>query len=111
MRAGSLKHRIKFQTQVAGKDAFGGNTVSCADVCTVSASVRNLSGEEKRQAQHGGEVAVARTEFTMRYRDDIDATMRLLFKGKVFNIRHVNNYNEENEKLIVTCDTGQAEVP
>lgn len=111
MRAGSLKLRVTFQRQTYGKDGFGGTVENCADVCTVFASMRNLSGDEKRLTEHGGEAAVARTEFTVRYRSDIDEGMRVLYKGKVYNIRHVNNYNEENEKLIVTCDTGQSEAP
>ena len=54
----------------------------------------------------GGQVAEARTEITIRYRPFISAQSRVLYRGAVYNIRHVNNLMARNETLILTCDTG-----
>jgi hypothetical protein len=51
-------------------------------------------------------VAVARTEFTIRWMPGIDATMRVLHEGECHNIQHVNNFAGRRESLILTCETG-----
>jgi len=106
MRAGRLKKRITFQLQLAGKDSAGGTAYTSADVCTVSAGVKNLPSDEKRQTTHGGEQPIEKTEFTIRYRRDINSTMRIVYKSNIFNIIHVNNVNEDNEKLVITAHAG-----
>lgn len=106
MRAGRLNKRITFQVQQLTKDSGGGSTYASADVCTVSAGVKNLPSDEKRQTTHGGEQPIEKTEFTIRYRRDINSTMRIVYKGNIFNIIHVNNVNEDNEKLVITAHAG-----
>jgi SPP1 family predicted phage head-tail adaptor len=106
MRAGRLTKRITFQVQQASKDSAGGSAYVSADVCTVSAGVKNLPSDEVRQTTHGGEQPVEKVEFTIRYRRDIDSTMRIVYKGNIFNITHVNNVNEDNEKLVIAAHAG-----
>jgi len=106
MRAGQLNKRITLQSLAQGKDAFGGNTKAWTGVATVWAGVRNLSGNERAATAHGGQVAEARTEFTMRYRAAVTAGMRVSYAGQVYNIKHVNDMNEKHRMLVLTCDTG-----
>lgn len=78
-----------------------------ADVAAnVPAAVRHLSGNERRATSHGGQVAEARTEITIRYRPGVHAQMRCQHQGVPYNIRHINNFMAKNESLILTCDTG-----
>jgi SPP1 family predicted phage head-tail adaptor len=103
-----LNKLVVLQTCTQGKDAAGGATKVWADFDEVWAGIRNLSGEEKRSTAHGGQAAIARTEITIRYHPDVNERMRVVYNGAYYNIRHVNNWNEQNWKMILTCDTGTA---
>lgn len=106
--AGDLNRRITLEALTQTKDDEGGMVDSWVPLAgmPIWARVANLSGNERRATSHGGQVAEARTEFTIRYRAGIDAKMRISYNAKLYNIRHVNNYLEENRFLILTCDTG-----
>ena len=106
MNTGKLNKRVTIQQPSNGKGASGGKTTTWADWKTVWANVRPLSGSERRATSHGGEGAEARTEFAMRYRPGIDEEMRVAYGGKVYNIRHIKDVNEDHDMLILTCDTG-----
>lgn len=106
MRIGLLNKRITIQSLTQGKDSVGGNTKAWSSVATVWAGVRNLSGNERSATAHGGQVAAARTEFTLRYRAGIAADMRVSYAGRLYDIKHVNDVNEEHRMLVLTCDTG-----
>lgn len=106
MRSATLNRRITIQRAVISKGASGGKNKSWLDVVSLYASIRNLSGNERRATSHGGEVAQARTEFMVRFVSGISESMRVLYGGKMFDITHVNNLKEQNRWLILTCDTG-----
>lgn len=108
---GSLTRRITIEQLALTKDAQGGMVNSWSSFAAVWAKVMNLPGgarhgDKTPVTSHGGVVPEARTEFTIRYRDDITAQMRVNYNGRLFNIRHINNWNEENRFQILTCDTG-----
>jgi SPP1 family predicted phage head-tail adaptor len=105
--AGKLNQRIALQVPAIGKDASGGITKAWSDTATnVPAAVRHMSGTERQATSVGGQVAEARTEFTLRYRPGVTAQMRVLYRGAVYNVRHVNDFMARREFLILTCDTG-----
>jgi len=106
MQAGKLDQRVTLQGVSITRGTSGGVVKEWADIATVWAAVRNLSGNERQASSAGGHVAEARTEITIRYRQDITAQARVLYRGAVYNIRHVNNLMARNETLILTCDTG-----
>lgn len=107
MQAGKLNQRIALDVPTATKGAAGGMQRGWTELDEVWASVRHFNGAERRSTGGGGgEVAVARTEFTIRYRSDVTALMRVRYKGQIYNIAHVNNWMERNERLVLTCDTG-----
>lgn len=71
------------------------------------AAVRNLSGNERpASGAAGGQVAVARVEFTIPYRPDVTTQWGVLYQGRHHNIVHVNDLMARKECLILTCDTG-----
>ena len=107
IRAGRLDRRITLQSLTVAKGTSGGMTKTWADFATsIAAGVRNLSGNERQASSAGGQVAEARTEFTIRYRAGVTADMRVLYAGAVYNIRHVNDWMGKRESLVLTCDTG-----
>ena len=66
-----------------------------------------ISQDENSLSSVGGQVSVARTEFTTSYAARVLHTHRILFKGKIYNITHLNNFNQQNIDLLITCDTGR----
>lgn len=107
MQAGRLNRRITLQSLTVGKGTSGGMKKTWVNFASsVPAAVRNLSGNERRATSVGGQVAEARTEFTIRYRSGVTADMRVLYQGAVYNIRHVNDWMGKRESLVLTCDTG-----
>lgn len=73
------------------------------------AKIINLSGNESDATAHGGATGEARTEFTTRYVEGVDTSMRIVFNGRYYNIQHINDWYEEHRFLIFTCDTGMSE--
>lgn len=108
MQAGKLTEVVTLQSAVTGKGRSGGMQTSWVDFATNQpASRRDYSGAEKAAtSQAGGQVAEARTEFTIRWIPGVVATMRVVHEGQFHNIRHVNNFAGRRESLILTCDTG-----
>lgn len=108
MQAGKLNERITIQRLEQTQGSSGGIVRLWQDfVDKRPASRRDFNGAEKAAtAAAGGEVATARTEFTIRWMPGVDATMRVIHDGQFHNIRHVNNFAGRRESLILTCDTG-----
>ena len=106
-RAGDMNQQITIQQRTQTKDAEGGMVDSWADfAANVWAKVNNLSGNERSATAKGGERKEERIEFTIYYFAGVTNLMRISHNGKTHNIRHVNNFMERNEFLIITCDTG-----
>lgn len=104
--SGELNRRITLESLVQTRDTEGGMSDSWTAVATVWSKVANLSGFERNASAHGGQVAEARTEFTLRYRADLNAKMRVRYGTKLFNIRHLSDYAEAHRYVVLTCDTG-----
>lgn len=82
--AGRLRHRVLIQQQVTTRDDDGVQTTNWVDVATVWASVEPLSAREFIQSGQT-QVAVA-ARITIRYRAGLQASMRILHRGQVYNI-------------------------
>lgn len=107
LHTGKLDRRIVIEAPARTKGAAGGHTATWSAVGSpLFAAVRNLSGSERRLTKQGGQVAEERTEFTIHYREGITAEMRVVYRGRFYNIRHVNNFKEADRYLVLTCDTG-----
>jgi SPP1 family predicted phage head-tail adaptor len=110
MGAGKYDKRITIQQRGNSRNGTGGMVADWQMFAERWAGVNNLSGNERLATTHqGGETAVARTAFTLRYLPGVDETMRVLYGGKAFNIRFVNDVYEQHKTLILTCDTGTTE--
>lgn len=98
--AGELKHKIKIQRLSNTVNSNGFNVETWVDIRTVYAKVQNLSGREYWQAS--AVQAENTVKFFIKYiRMDIDNTMRLYFKGKQYNIVHVDNATYENKIIVI----------
>jgi len=85
--AGSLRHRVTIQKPVYEQDSFGDVTPGWVNVANIWASVKFLSAREFVAANAEQSKIVAR--ITIRHRNNIDATMRIFFRGQYYNIEGV----------------------
>ncbi|WP_313319585.1 phage head closure protein [Stenotrophomonas sp.] len=82
--AGELRHRVLIQQHVTTRDDDGVAHTAWTDVATVWASVEPLSAREFIQS--GQTQAAITARITIRYRADLQASMRILHRGQVYNI-------------------------
>ncbi len=82
--AGKLRHRVLIQQQVTTRDGDGVEQTAWIEVATVWASVEPLSAREFIQSGQTQSAVTAR--ITMRHRDGLLPSMRLIHRGEIFNI-------------------------
>ena len=108
IEAGRLRHRVLFQRQVQSQDPVTGEvTVAWADAFggPVWAAVEPLSAREFVASQEPQSKVVAR--ITIRYRDGVDATMRAIHRGRVYNVAGVlEDLDSGREYLTVPVSEG-----
>ncbi len=88
MRAGDLNTRIVIQNKGTGTDAWGQPLPgSWADYATVWANVRHLRGAEAIRSDKP--TTAVQASIRIRWRSDVDASMRVLVGDKAYNITAV----------------------
>lgn len=87
MHAGRLRHRIAIQQKIQAQDPTTGAIThtwqTVAGMESVPAAIEPLSVRDLMAAQAAQSEVTAR--ITIRYRAGLDATMRVLHKGKIYN--------------------------
>lgn len=85
MRAGKLRHKVTIQAPGQTQDPVTGEMLAgWVDFASCWASVEPLSAREFIAAQAGQSEITAR--IVIRYRPGVLSTMRILHRGKVYNI-------------------------
>lgn len=83
--AGELRHKVELQANVIGQDPDTGEQISSWEtVARPWAKIAPMSGREFLAA--AAEQSEVRGRIVIRYRDEVDATMRVLFRGKYYAI-------------------------
>lgn len=86
--AGKLRHRVELQRSTPGQDPHTGAPIEdWQTFAEVWADVAPLSAREFLAAS--AEQSEVQNKITIRYRDDVDATCRVLHRGKWFAIQGV----------------------
>ena len=85
--ASSLNQRVTIEHLVSGQDAIGQPVQTWTTLATVWADVRHLSGLETIKAD--AETSVVKASIRIRYRADVNATMRATLDGRVYAIKAV----------------------
>ena len=95
MKIGNMRHRITFEKKVPVPDGYKGNAITWQPVCVVWAEVEPLSGRERFYANQ------IQTEVThkigIRYNGSITTEMRILHKGRAFDIESIIDIKEAQE--------------
>jgi SPP1 family predicted phage head-tail adaptor len=95
MKAEDLRHRIKLQKNTVQTDENGFETETWADFKELWAAVTNLHGREYFAA--AAVQAENTVKFTIRYVPNIETAMRILFKGKQYDITFIDNIKYANK--------------
>lgn len=95
MKSEDLKHKIVIQKYVNIVNDNGFEEEIWEDYKTVWASVSNLYGREYFAA--AAVQAEKTVKLTIRYTDEIDTSMRILFKDKQYNITSIDNIKYANK--------------
>lgn len=95
MKSEGLKHRITLQISETVVNENGFETETWVDFKDLWAKAENLHGREYFEA--AAVQAENTVKFTIRYTDEIDAAMRILFKGKQYSITSIDNIRYANK--------------
>lgn len=83
--AGELRHRVQLQENVIGQDPDTGEQISAwVTIAQPWAKIAPMSGREFLAA--AAEQSEVRGRITIRYRGNVEATMRVLHRGMYYNI-------------------------
>jgi SPP1 family predicted phage head-tail adaptor len=104
--AGLLDKKISIQRESRTPDGAGGYLLSWVDFASARAYIKPLSGREAVQAERIQASVTHR--FAMRYKAGILPSDRIVYAGRVFNIRAVINVEERNRWLEIVADEGVA---
>jgi len=97
-----MRERVTLQSPARAADGAGGADVSWTDVATIWAQVEEGAGGERL----AGERLAARAALTLtlRYRVGITTEMRVLWSGRVLNIRAVRDADGRKRFLTLECE-------
>lgn len=88
MRAGELRHRVELQRPEFNQDPVTGEmTPTWLEVAKLYASIEPLSARDFIAASAAQSKVSAR--LLIRYRAGVDSTMRIIHRGKIYNIEGV----------------------
>lgn len=88
MKISQLRHRITLQRPTGAQDAWGTpDAAGWEDVALVWSDFRYQSGSESIRA--GADVSIVRASVRIRWRTGVDAGMRVLHGGQVFDVEAV----------------------
>ena len=107
MKAGDLRHVVTLQRPNTATNAKGRPVTTWETVATVCAAKSDVSGREFYQAQayHAEDVVT----FTIRWRDDVLTTWRLVHRGAAYNILEVNHMGYMQDYIRLKCRIIQGE--
>ena len=101
MRAGELRERITIQQNTLTRDTFGAEVPHWADLATVWAKVVATSGSEQISQAIG--VATTIYSITIREREDVDTSMRVLWEGATLEIKAILGSDERGAAMLLDC--------
>ncbi len=88
--ASRLRERITLERPERTEDDYGGGEIAWTAVATVYASIKPIIGTAREIARADQVVAIAGYRITIRLRDDVDASMRILWKSRMLMIHSLH---------------------
>lgn len=104
MKTGSLREIVYVERAVKVATDAGDTVATWNPLAKLHAQVKPLSGREQIQA--GGLVGTTVYTVSIRYRNDIETSDRIVWRDKIMNIRSVLNPDMKKQETIMLCDEG-----
>lgn len=101
MKIAELRHRIRIESLARTADGQGGFTSSWNTFAEVWASIKPASANERYFAQRV-ESNISH-KIGIRWLDGVISEMRIIFEGRIFQIKGVRRENEERWFMILDC--------
>ncbi|SHH14607.1 phage head closure protein [Desulfosporosinus lacus] len=101
MNIGELRNRIEIQNYIRTPNEVGEEVKQWQTYIKLWAKFETSLVKEQVQAGKNSESVVH--EIVIRYRNDLDSTMRVVYKGNNYNINHVVNDQEQNIETHLFC--------
>ena len=105
MKAGKLRNLITIQSRDSGEDAAGQPLQTWTDVASVWADILGANGMQTIKAPLDG-VEINSYSFRIRYREDINAGMRVVSNGQHFDVKQVRLDMARKEWADLICQLG-----
>lgn len=107
MKAGTLNRRIRIERRVAGSDAAGQPIDTWELVAEVWANVKGQTGLGAVKDMQGDiAVSISRYSMRIRFREGLDAGMRVIYAGQTFDVKQVRMDFERREWTDLVCEVG-----
>ena len=103
INVGELRNKIDIQHYVRSENEVGEGIKQWQSY--VKPWAKFLTSNVRRQLEVKGEKETSEIfyEIVIRYRNDIDTTMRVVYNGKNYNIDHAINWKEQNIETHLFC--------
>jgi len=100
MRIGTLDRRVEIQSLTTAKDEWNYDVTTWGTLAEVWASRRDRSSGEVTEVMKT--VQLNRTEWTVRYRSDVDTTMRIMHDSVYYYIVGVVQIGRKEGLTLIT---------
>ena len=97
---GKLDRRVTLQSASVSTDGFGQSVRTYSTLASVWAKVDYKSVKEGEDSEKL--TSVNRVRFTIRYRSDVDATTKISWKGKTYEVEGVSLEGRERYLIVDT---------
>lgn len=94
MNIGEMKHKIEIQTYSEVENEVGETIKKWIKYKRLWAGKKQLRASNTFDGNKEGIEYTYR--FKVRYREDLDESMRIVHKGIIYDIKHINSINELN---------------
>jgi phage head-tail adaptor, putative, SPP1 family len=108
IRSGAFKKPIKIQKPVDTRDSMGGSVRTWANYISTMAKITPWKGKEGIVGQQTYPTRFSR--FYIRYRpsENIDDSMRIVYRDQIYNIRSILVIEEEQTNIEILAEEQQA---
>ena len=89
MNPGDFDQRITIQNVTESVDTFGQRVQTFSTLANVWAKVEEKSGSEGETSDQI--IATRKVQFLIRWRNDINEQMRILYRGQIYEIESIIN--------------------
>lgn len=97
--AQELNHKVTFEEQQTTRDEWGGEVVAWVQVAEGFAKFEPLVGREYFAAR--SLATEEQAKFTMRYRNDLSPSMRLMHDGQPWDITSIIKVRGQNREILI----------